>query len=102
MRATLWASSSISAEPPLAGSDGALTVTPQFAILARGSGVARHGLQNLRWTLLVTAARRTMWLARNCGRAASAARLTLLWSYCSTRAFERNCLNWQQFRPSGE
>src|ERR1700694_2394475 len=40
MRATLCANSSISAEPPLTGSDGALTVTPQSAVLAW----ARHGL----------------------------------------------------------
>src|SRR6202163_3991074 len=40
MRATLRANCSISAEPSLAGSDGALTVTPQSAVLAW----ARHGL----------------------------------------------------------
>src|SRR5712692_9465211 len=70
MRARLRANSSISAEPPLTGSDGALTVTPQFAVLAW----ARHGLKGLRWTLLVTAARRIMGLRRAKPAAAGAAR----------------------------
>src|SRR5712692_9451099 len=40
MRATLCANSSMSAEPLLTGSDGALTVTPRSAVLAW----ARQGL----------------------------------------------------------
>src|SRR5262245_61060440 len=114
MRATLRANSSMSAEPPLGGSDGALTVAPQSAVLAW----ARHGLQGLnvltfqrlnvsrsRWTLLVTGARRIMSLSRVGSAATGAARgfggkphaLTLPWSYWTTTARACNCLNRQQF-----
>src|SRR4029453_954265 len=66
MRATLRANSSISAEPPLTGSDGALTVTPQF----RGSGVGPHGLKSFKWTLPAPIARRII----ECSQGASGGR----------------------------
>src|SRR5215831_19278371 len=86
MRATLRANSSTSGEPPLTGSDGALTATPQFGFRRRPALAFR----DRRWTLLITAARRIIGLCpgacagRGRGRAspAKSAALTLLWSYC--------------------
>src|SRR5262245_34421495 len=97
MRATLRASSSMSTAPRLSGSDGALTETPQ-------SCVARHGLLDFRWTLLVTAARRIIGAAFAVVRRMEARRggqpgsgsATLLWSYCRFKTPD-NYLNWQQF-----
>src|SRR5262249_3527011 len=89
MRAMLRANSSTSAEPPLAGSDGALTVTPQFAVLAQ----ARLAFRGRRSTLLITAARRIMGLrwgggaVAGCAAPAKPPALTLLWSYWGTRAW---------------
>src|SRR5712691_5163837 len=135
MRATLCANSSMSTEPRLSGSDGALTVTPQscwFRLTlgdapksdisdfgpsivpsSREPGLgcvglrplklawARHGLLDLRWTLLVTAARRIMSAfsaladvpQRRYDRRRGA---TFLWSYCGFNA-PCNYLNWQSF-----
>src|SRR5260370_33270482 len=84
MRATLRANSSTSAEPPLTGSDGALTATPQFGFRRRPALAFR----DRRWTLLITAARRIMGLrwepAPGRGRASPVKppALTLRWSYC--------------------
>src|SRR3984893_594051 len=84
MRAMLRANSSTSAEPPLTGSDGALTATPQFGFRRRPA----LALGDRRWTLLITAARRIIGLrwepARGRGRASPVKppALTLLWSYC--------------------
>src|SRR5262249_56256018 len=78
-------------EPPLAGSDGALTVTPQFAVSA-GPALAFRGRRS---TLLITAARRIMGfhgplLARRRRRSRAAPikppALPLLWSYWRTKA----------------
>src|SRR3984893_13919338 len=82
MRAMLRANSSTSAEPPLTGSGGALTATPQLGFRRRRALAFR----DRRWTLLITAARRIMGLrwepARGRGRASPVKppALTLLWS----------------------
>src|SRR5439155_12896826 len=60
MRATLRANSSTSAEPPLTGSDGALTATLQFGFRRRPALAFR----DRRWTVLITAARRIIGLCR--------------------------------------
>src|SRR5262249_41290825 len=60
MRATLRANSSTSGEPPLTGSDGALTATPQFGFRRRPA----LALRDRRWTLLITAARRIIGLCQ--------------------------------------
>src|SRR5262249_29375501 len=87
----LRANSSTSAEPPLAGSDGALTVTPQIRGFGVGPALAFRGR---RPTLLITAARRIMGLhgpllARRRSRSRAAPVkppcLTLLWSYWGAR-----------------
>src|SRR5262249_15721745 len=81
---------STSGEPPLTGSDGALTATPQFGFRRRPALAFR----DRRWTLLISAARRIIALCpgacarRGRGRAtpAKSAALTLLWSYCRNTA----------------
>src|SRR6516162_9020442 len=89
MRAMLRANSSTSAEPPLTGSDGALTVTPQFVVPAQARlwpfETARSNFTHNRGE---THQRHSGGGRRSRGRAlpVKPSPLTLLWSYWGATA----------------
>src|SRR5215831_13528621 len=97
MRATLRANSSTSGEPPLTGSDGALTATPQFGFRRRPALAFR----DRRWSLLITAARRIIGLCPGAAERRPRSRPPYLALVILQEQHAPNCLNWQQFCLGG-
>src|SRR6266516_6395968 len=106
MRAMLRANSSTSAEPPLTGSDGALTVTPQFAIPAQARlGLSRPQMDfthNRRKThhRLLSGSLRAGWARPPAARKAVCLNLAFvrMAGPCNSRAYDPISAGFARFR----